>query len=88
MVKNTWLTGIFLLIVSSTFSQKDKTVATKVLVPSELADTLWLERLRDAQLAKAENIGVFHDFTFTDALASTRKDPSWVRSAGVRSWRA
>src|SRR5688572_15318156 len=71
MLKNTWLTGIFLLIVSSTFSQQDTTVKTRRLVPPELADTLWLERLRDAQLARAKNIGVFHDFTFTDALAST-----------------
>ena len=71
MVKNTWLTGIFLLIVSSTFSQQDTTVKTKRLVPAELADTSWLDRLRDAQLASAKDIGVFHDFTFTDALAST-----------------
>ncbi|MEO8481818.1 MAG: CRTAC1 family protein [Acidobacteriota bacterium] len=44
---------------------------TKRLVPAELADTSWLDRLRDAQLATAKDIGVFHDFTFTDALAST-----------------
>jgi len=71
MFKNTWLTGIFLLMVSSTFSQQETTVKTKRLVPSELADSSWLDRLREAQLASAKNIGVFHDFTFTDALAST-----------------
>jgi len=44
---------------------------TKRLVPAELADTSWLDRLRAAQLASAKDISVFHDFTFTDALAST-----------------
>ena len=72
MIKNTWLTGIFLLIVSSTFSQQNTAVKTKRLVPPELADTSWLDSLRDAQLASAKDIGVFHDFTFTDVLASTR----------------
>ena len=71
MVKNIWFAGIFLLIVSSTFSQQNTTVKTKRLVPPELADTSWLDSLRDAQLASAKDIGVFHDFTFTDALAST-----------------
>lgn len=71
MLKNTWLTGIFLLLVSSTFSQPVATAKAKRLVPAELADTSWLDRLRDAQLARAKNIGVFHGFTFTDALAST-----------------
>ena len=71
MVKNKWLAGIFLLIVSSTFSQQGTTVKTKRLVPSELADTSWLDRLRDEQLASTKDIGVFHDFKFTDALAST-----------------
>jgi len=45
--------------------------ATKRLVPAELADTSWIDRLRDAQIAAATNIGVFHDFTFTDSLASS-----------------
>ena len=71
MVKNIWFAGIFLLIVSSTFSQQNTTVKTKRLVPPELADTSWLDSLRDAQLASAKDIGVFHDFTFTDVLAST-----------------
>lgn len=71
MVKNTSLIGIFLLIVSSTFSQQGTTLKTNRLVPPELADTSWLKGLRDAQLASAKNISVFHDFTFTDALAST-----------------
>ena len=71
MVKNIWFAGISLLIVSSTLSQQNTTVTTKRLVPPELADTSWLDSLRDAQLASAKDIGVFHDFTFTDALAST-----------------
>ncbi len=44
---------------------------TKRLVPAELADNSWLNRLRDAQMAGASAIGAFHDFTFTDALAAT-----------------
>ena len=71
MVKNIWFAGISLLIVSSTLSQQNTTVTTKRLVPPELADTSWLDSLRDAQLASAKDIGVFHDFTFTDVLAST-----------------
>ena len=71
MVKNTWLTGIFLLMVSSTFSQQGTAAKTRRLVPSELADTSWLDVLRNEQLARAKDISVFHDFTFQNALAST-----------------
>ncbi len=71
MVNNTWLTGFCLLLTISTFSQRDITTTTKRLVPPELADTAWLDHLREAQLASAKDISVFHDFTFTDVLAST-----------------
>lgn len=63
--------SIYLLIVLSSCSQKDTTVKTKRLIPAKLADTSWLNRLRDEQLASAKDISVFHDFTFTDVLAST-----------------
>jgi hypothetical protein len=71
MSKNTWLTGVCVLIVLSTFSQQGTTANSRRFVPAELANTSWLDGLRKAQLAKAKDIGVFHNFTFTDALAST-----------------
>ncbi|TDH29249.1 CRTAC1 family protein [Segetibacter sp. 3557_3] len=71
MVKKTWLTGIFTLMVLTTFSQQQSTLKTRRFVPAELADTSWLDSLRHVQLANAKDIGVFHDFTFTDALAAT-----------------
>ena len=77
MVKNKWLIGICLLIgislliVLSTFLQQDKSVKNQRLVPADLDDNTWLNRLGDAQLASAKNISVFHDFTFKDVLAST-----------------
>jgi enediyne biosynthesis protein E4 len=36
------------------------------LVPDDLQDTSWLEKLRDAQVKAAEGLAAFHDFQFTD----------------------
>jgi enediyne biosynthesis protein E4 len=41
------------------------------LVPDELRDTSWLEKLRDAQLKAAPGVTAFHDFQFTDRLAES-----------------
>jgi hypothetical protein len=38
------------------------------LVPAELRDTSWLDKLRDEQVKAAANLPAFHDFTFTDRL--------------------
>ena len=37
-------------------------------VPSDLQDTSWLQRLRDAQVKAVDGVKVFHDFQFTDRL--------------------
>ena len=36
------------------------------LVPDDLRDTSWLEKLRDAQVKAAPGVTAFHDFQFTD----------------------
>jgi hypothetical protein len=40
-------------------------------VPSNLNDTAWLTRLRDAQLEAVAKVSAFHDFQFTDRLADS-----------------
>ena len=40
-------------------------------VPSNLTDTSWLTRLRDAQLKAIADVPVFHDFQFTDRRAES-----------------
>ena len=42
-----------------------------LLVPPELANTVWLEALRDRQLATAGDFDVFTDFGFTDRAAES-----------------
>ncbi len=46
-------------------SPRDTTVR---FVPSDLQDTSWLQRLRDAQVKAAAGAAVFHDFQFTDRV--------------------
>ena len=41
------------------------------LVPDELRDTSWLDRLRDAQTKGAATLAAFHDFKFTDAFSTS-----------------
>ena len=41
------------------------------LVPDDLRDTSWLEKLRDAQVKAASGVTAFHDFQFTDRLAES-----------------
>ena len=41
------------------------------LVPDDLQDTSWLEKLRDAQVKAAEGVAAFHDFQFTDRLSES-----------------
>ena len=41
------------------------------LVPDDLRDTSWLEKLRDAQVKAAAGVTAFHDFQFTDRLAES-----------------
>src|SRR5580765_4720493 len=38
------------------------------LVPEELADTSWLQRLKDEQIKALAGVSAFHDFQFTDRL--------------------
>jgi hypothetical protein len=38
------------------------------LVPAELRDTSWLDKLHDEQIKAAAGLPVFHDFQFTDRL--------------------
>jgi hypothetical protein len=38
------------------------------LVPAELRDTSWLDKLRDEQVKAAASLPAFHDFRFTDRL--------------------
>jgi hypothetical protein len=38
------------------------------LVPAELRDTSWLDKLRDEQVKAASGLQAFHDFRFTDRL--------------------
>jgi len=41
------------------------------LVPDDLEDLGWLQRLRDAQLKAGASVTAFHDFQFTDRLAES-----------------
>src|SRR5258708_34906119 len=41
------------------------------VVPDELEDLDWLQRLRDAQLNAGATVEAFHDFQFTDRLAES-----------------
>jgi enediyne biosynthesis protein E4 len=41
------------------------------LVPPDLQDTSWLEKLRDAQAKAASALAAFHDFSFTDRQAES-----------------
>ena len=43
----------------------------KVYVPDDVADPEFLERRTESQLATADQIGVFHDFRFSDRLESS-----------------
>lgn len=63
--------GLLLLLTSGAIIAISTAQNTKRLVPADLANTSWLDALRKAQLKRAKDIGVFHDFTFTDVLAST-----------------
>jgi hypothetical protein len=40
-------------------------------VPSNLTDTAWLTRAKDAQVKAIAGVSAFHDFQFTDRLADT-----------------
>ena len=42
------------------------------LIPDDLQDTSWLEKLRDAQVKAAAGLAAFHDFQFTDRLRRER----------------
>jgi hypothetical protein len=41
------------------------------LVPDDLQDTSWLEKLRDAQIKAVVGVAAFHDFQFTDRLTES-----------------
>jgi enediyne biosynthesis protein E4 len=49
-------------------SQSPPGQTTVRLVPEDLQDTSWLDKLRDAQVKAAAGFGAFHDFQFTDRL--------------------
>ena len=42
-----------------------------VLAPPVLADTGWIQELREAQLKTVDNFDVYYDFQFTDQIAET-----------------
>ncbi len=46
--------------------------ATVRLVPDDLRDTSWVDRVGAAQIKAMAGSGVFHDFQFTDRLADSR----------------
>src|SRR5690349_5692184 len=45
--------------------------ATVRIVPENLRDESWIERLKTAQVAEIANAKAFHDFQFTDRVAAT-----------------
>lgn len=49
-------------------NQSPSTHTTVRMVPDDLRDASWLEKLRDEQIKAAGSFTVFHDFTFRDRL--------------------
>ena len=41
------------------------------LIPEELRDTSWLDKLRDEQIKAAAGLAAFHDFKFTDRVSGS-----------------
>ena len=63
-----------LLVSGSAGRKADQTqpgAAIVRLVPAELEDTTWLQRLEDAQVREIAGVSAFHDFQFTDRLVES-----------------
>ncbi|MEQ1573682.1 MAG: CRTAC1 family protein [Vicinamibacterales bacterium] len=52
-------------------AQSPPPTAPVLLIPPELQDASWLQKLRDEQVKAADGIRVFHDFQFTDRLVES-----------------
>jgi hypothetical protein len=57
--------------IATSAAQAQAGETTIRLVPDDLRDTSWLDRLRDAQVKAAAGFTAFHDFQFSDRLAES-----------------